>query len=398
MVLIRGYYFAIIFLVALFIALPGFARAEGEPVVFVGDFENKTGDVSYDSVGSGLGIHLSATLASTGKVRVVTHESRRAALTEARLAASGLTAAGETKAACELTGADVALSGSFALVAGEFIVGIEIVNASSGEMRALPPIYCGKSELKSMFERAGQGVLELLLGSSNKGLREDYEVVSDKVTIDVLLLKGEIDAKLFGADGRMRKNLDFVEKNGLIEKCEKILEYEPDDVYAHSCLGALYGSSLGIGDSEKAVLHYEKAIELAPGDAAAYSNLGVELAQSGRLEEAIEKYETAISLNVRYAPAHYNLALAHISLSDFESAEIELQNAIQFDRGYFSAYYFLGKTKRFLGKPAEAAEAYEKFFSCAPESESEKYSGLKRLVEQLKLEAELAVEPVISEE
>ncbi len=369
------------------------AHAADIPVILVGDFENRSGDSSYDSVGAGLGIHLSATLASTGRVRVVTHESRRSALAEARLAGSGFS--GDSTALFELSGADAALTGSFSIVADELLVGIELIDASSGEIKSVPPIYCAKSELKNMFERAGTCVLEMLAPpviSETKGIPDEIEVVSAEVSLGTLAIKGELDAALFGADGRMRKDLDFIEKSRLIELCESALEIEDGDAFVHNCLGALYGTLYGIGEPEKAVLHYEKAIELAPGDAAAYSNLGVELSQAGRLEDAIEMYDTAIMLNVRYAPAHYNLALAHLSLGDFERAEIELQNAIQFDRGYYSAYYYLGKAKRFLEKPAEAAEAYEKFFGCAPASEAIKYEGLKRLIEQLRFEAESAAE------
>ena len=372
-----------------FAAAVGISHAIGVPIVFVGEFVNKTGDAAYDGVAAGLGIHLASTLASSGAVRVVTHESRRAALAEARLAISGMTAPDATAAACELSGADVALTGSYALIGDELLLGVELISAISGEVRALPPIYCGKSDLKALFMNAGEGVLGLLFQSDMKGVPESFGVESDSVSLDVLSLKGEIDAALFGEDGRMRKDLSAAEIDALIELCEKVIESEPEDAFAHNCLGALYGIASGAGDPEKAAYHYRRAIETAPWDAAAYSNLGAELARGGDIEEAVECYREAIRLNPRYAPAHYNLALVHLGKGDYEDAETELQNAVLFDRGYYAAFYFLGKVRRFLDKPLEAAQAYESFFGCAPKRELEKHVGLWQLVEQLKLEAQM---------
>ena len=47
----------------------------------------------------------------------------------------------------------------------------------------------------------------------------------------------------------------------------------------------------------EAVLHFERAHEIAPGDAAALNNLGVAYERLGRIEEAFEAYRQARMLD-----------------------------------------------------------------------------------------------------
>ena len=65
---------------------------------------------------------------------------------------------------------------------------------------------------------------------------------------------------------------------------------------------------------------YEKAIELKPNYAEAYSNLGNALTNLNRFEEAVSSYETAIELKPNYAEANYNCGNALVNLYQFEEA------------------------------------------------------------------------------
>ncbi len=52
----------------------------------------------------------------------------------------------------------------------------------------------------------------------------------------------------------------------------------------------------GLGERQKALADYDKAIELDPGAALAYFNRGDEYRLLGDHERAIEDFETAVSL------------------------------------------------------------------------------------------------------
>ena len=53
------------------------------------------------------------------------------------------------------------------------------------------------------------------------------------------------------------------------------------------------------GRLPEAMVHYQKALELAPDDPVAHNNLGTLLARAGQLSEAIRHFEAAVRLNPR---------------------------------------------------------------------------------------------------
>jgi tetratricopeptide (TPR) repeat protein len=81
--------------------------------------------------------------------------------------------------------------------------------------------------------------------------------------------------------------------DGAIDSLEKFLQVNPDYALAHNDLGFLY---YGKGDKEKAVAHYERAVELDPKNITSLKNLAdfyyVEL---GRTEDALKIYHRILT-------------------------------------------------------------------------------------------------------
>ncbi len=92
-----------------------------------------------------------------------------------------------------------------------------------------------------------------------------------------------------------------------IECYKKCVELDPGHAAAYINLGTLYYNRQDYSNAER---YYRKAIEVDPRYALAYFDLGNVLDETGRLPEAIRSYQSAISLAPTYADAHYNLALA----------------------------------------------------------------------------------------
>jgi tetratricopeptide (TPR) repeat protein len=65
-----------------------------------------------------------------------------------------------------------------------------------------------------------------------------------------------------------------------------------------------------LGDSEGAIAHFRKAIELNPQFDRAFNNLGNALLESGELEQAIESFTTALSHDANNVEYHNNLGIA----------------------------------------------------------------------------------------
>jgi tetratricopeptide (TPR) repeat protein len=93
-----------------------------------------------------------------------------------------------------------------------------------------------------------------------------------------------------------------------IDAYRKVLDLDPGHAAAYINLGTLYYNRQ---DYAKAESHYRKAVEVDPRYALAYFDLGNVLDETGRVADAINAYKTALQLAPTYADAHYNLALAY---------------------------------------------------------------------------------------
>jgi len=84
----------------------------------------------------------------------------------------------------------------------------------------------------------------------------------------------------------------------------------------------------------KAVAQLEEVIQTAPASAEISNDLGVAYMESGgdgSLEKALVQFQRALQLNPRYEPALFNMALAHERLGHFSDAEQQLKLYLQFD-------------------------------------------------------------------
>lgn len=75
-----------------------------------------------------------------------------------------------------------------------------------------------------------------------------------------------------------------------------------------------------LGELDKAIEDYHRAIALKPNFADTHSNLGIALFKKGLLEQAIAEYQTAIRLKPDLAEAHRNMAVALYSEGNFSEA------------------------------------------------------------------------------
>jgi len=89
---------------------------------------------------------------------------------------------------------------------------------------------------------------------------------------------------------------------------KKVLELDPGHAAAYINLGTLYYNRQDFTGAES---HYRKAVEADPRYALAYFDLGNVLDETGHVGEAINAYKSALQLAPTYADAHYNLALAY---------------------------------------------------------------------------------------
>jgi tetratricopeptide (TPR) repeat protein len=58
---------------------------------------------------------------------------------------------------------------------------------------------------------------------------------------------------------------------------------------------------------DKAIAHYERALQIEPNQVLAHSALGLALLEAGRPDESVTHLRRALEINPNFADAHYNL-------------------------------------------------------------------------------------------
>ena len=111
---------------------------------------------------------------------------------------------------------------------------------------------------------------------------------------------------------------------------------------------------------------YRKAIELDPGYATAYNNLGAVLRDSKRYAEAETALRKSIELDPDNSLAYNNLGAVLGDLKRHEEAETAIRKAIELDPDYATAYNNLGGVLRDSKRYAEAEAVLRKSIKLAP--------------------------------
>ncbi len=107
----------------------------------------------------------------------------------------------------------------------------------------------------------------------------------------------------------------------------------------HTDLGVVLAER---GRLEEAIEHYHKALLINPDDANAHNNLGNALAARGEAEEAIQQYQQTLRISPQHASAHSNLGLALAKRGQWEEAVEHLREALRINPNLANAHYNLG--------------------------------------------------------
>jgi len=99
------------------------------------------------------------------------------------------------------------------------------------------------------------------------------------------------------------------------------------------------------GDFNKAVLQFQKAIDLYPKYSQAYYNLGVTQMKLGERSHAKDAFQKSISVNDRFAPGYINLARLAAADTDVPQAAALLNKALQIDPNNLEALVLLAKVQ-----------------------------------------------------
>ena len=153
--------------------------------------------------------------------------------------------------------------------------------------------------------------------------------------------------------------------DGAISHYRKAVQLWPGYAEAHYNLGRLLVQK---GQVDEAITHYEKALEINPADAEAHNNLGAALFASGHVDEAIAHYRKALTIRPDYADASCNLASALLSNGDLDGAIAYYSGCLAVSPNQVEARYNLATVLLRTGRTDEAMAHYQKVLELSPDN------------------------------
>ncbi len=169
----------------------------------------------------------------------------------------------------------------------------------------------------------------------------------------------------FGLVNAAKKAMAAGKYDEAIEKVSQAIEKEPGAFILYFNRALAHEKK---GDKDKALLDFQKTLELKPDFLLALSAVGNILAKKNDFPGAIEIYKKAVDLGLTDTVALYNYGACLINLGDNDRAKAVFEKLIGLDPNYADAYYQMGIIYLGMNENAKAKEFLQKFIELDPEN------------------------------
>ena len=155
------------------------------------------------------------------------------------------------------------------------------------------------------------------------------------------------------------------EQDKAIQHFNKAMELKPDFFQAYNNRGVAYNKK---DEFDRAIKDLNKAIELNSNLAEAYNNRGVAYDGKGEIDTAIHNYSKAIERKPVYAEAYYNRGTAYFQKGEVDNAIKDLTKTIELKPDDAEAYYNRGIAHSKNAEFDNAIQNYDKAIELKPDS------------------------------
>jgi predicted O-linked N-acetylglucosamine transferase (SPINDLY family) len=164
--------------------------------------------------------------------------------------------------------------------------------------------------------------------------------------------------------------------------CRQILATEPNQADAIDLLGLIANekgkheaqelNQLGIalaqaGRLDEAIMSFRRALQIDPDLARAHHNLGIALQEQGHVHEAVASYRRALELKPDYVSAHNYLGTAFKDQNNLDEAITCYRRALDLKPDYADAHNNLGDALKGQGKWDEAFACFRRALELKPD-------------------------------
>jgi tetratricopeptide (TPR) repeat protein len=162
--------------------------------------------------------------------------------------------------------------------------------------------------------------------------------------------------------GLARQQLSYWQDS--VALCSRAVAVTTDNAFAHNNLGVALAQQ---GKLREATAHYAEAVRIKPNYTQARYNLGVELAATGELEQAAVQFSEALKLDAKSEILHNNLGVVLAQQNKTESAIEHFQRAFELNPHYPKPYLNYAVALQQQGEAALAITNYYRALELEPD-------------------------------
>ena len=315
-----------------------------EDTVVVADFANSTGDPVFDGA---LRQGLSVQLQQSPFLRVVSDQRIRETLRlmgkpeDARLGPQ------IAKDLCARVGSKVYIAGSITNFGNNYVIGLQAVNCSTGDLLAQQQVQePGKEKVLDGLSRA-TGKLRETLGESISSVRKFDTPLAQATTPSLEALR----ALSLGRDALSDGNYPAA-----VSWFQRAIADDPNFALAYGSLWTAYSN---LGEISLGQKNIKKAFELR-GEVSERERLGIEASYywgvAGDLEKTRDAYQLIVQTYPRDSAAHFNLGNVYQGLGQLEEGLVQARESFRLEPNSGLDYSYLIFSLTVLNRLQEAGE------------------------------------------
>ncbi|HLG13400.1 MAG TPA: protein kinase [Blastocatellia bacterium] len=338
---------ALVIAAALFFYFPRAPVLTEQDTILLADFVNTTGDPAFDgTLKQGLAVHLG----QTPFLNIFPDERVREALRLMGRPADEHLTRDVGREICQRQGLKAMIVGSIASLGSRYVLTLEAVNAQTGEVMARQQTEAASKEqvLQSLGQAAS--ALRPKLGESLRSIQKFDIQLAQATTSSLEALKAySLGGERFGS---------YLEA---IPFFERATELDPNFALAYSVLSDLYSNT---GQAERAATAAEKAFALRERvtEREKFRIAGTYyLYATGEIDKAIETFEVWKQVYPRDTVPTGALAMWYLPIGKFEKAVDEAREAMRLTPNYNPRFYLSSALYR-LNRFDEAKATIEEMF------------------------------------
>lgn len=131
---------------------------------------------------------------------------------------------------------------------------------------------------------------------------------------------------------------------------------------------------------DQAIVAYQRAIEIDPGDSQAMTNLGQVLSDQGKIDQAIEQYHRALALDPDSIIAHEDLGDALVEQGQMEAGIAEFQTILRIQPDNVTAIINIGAVRARQGRWDQAIAEFKAALNIDPTDTRAQYQMMEAFI------------------